>query len=122
MAKCGRAAPASGAVDMDFGVSTRAKSCCASSTRRGTAMHDELPRPSYQTSIVWCLSTPTLKWKVLRAEVGRVSGAIEAFISASQHFARTSAGSVSVQSWVGGECKVFSRRRRLCRLVPCSDD
>ena len=85
-------------------------------------MHDELPRPSYQTSIAWCLSTPTLKWKVLRAEVGRVSGAIEAFISASQHFARTSAGSVSVQSWVGGECKVFSRRRRLCRLVPCSDD
>ena len=40
MAKCGRAAPAtSGAVDMDRGVSTRAKSCCASSTR-GTDRHD----------------------------------------------------------------------------------
>ncbi len=40
MAKCGRAAPASGAVDMDRGVSTRAKSCCASSTR-GTDRHDK---------------------------------------------------------------------------------
>ena len=36
-----------------------------------------------------------------------MSGAIEAFISASQHFARTSAGSVSVQSWVGGSAKFF---------------
>ena len=76
--------------------------CCASSTR-GTAMHDELPRPSYQTSIVWCLSTPTLNEMESFACGGRAGvwsdrGVYQCFSALAKHKRRFAFG-VNLGGW-----------------------